>query len=241
MKNRTVIGIICIILAVAVTFFVSPMINKVSDKKTTVVRFVNDVPHGTQIKESDIETVKVSASSLPSKCIKEKSDIVGKYASADLFGGDFATEPKVTDKANSASDIMASLKGDKVVMSVTINSFAGGLSGKIENGDVVSICVTDKNGDTQIPAALKYVKVITTTTAGGIDENEVVENDDGNFELPTTITVLVSVEQAKMLANFEKNADMHVALVYRGDDASAERFLKAQDEYLKKHEKGEGN
>ena len=44
-----------------------------------------------------------------------------------------------------------------------------------------------------------------------------------------------------MLANFEKNADMHVALVYRGDDASAERFLKAQDEYLKKLAKGEGN
>ena len=27
---------------------------------------------------------------------------------------------------------------------------------------------------------------------------------------------------------------MHVALVYRGDDATSEKFLKVQDEYLEK-------
>lgn len=92
-----------------------------------------------------------------------------------------------------------------------------------------------KRHKTEIPAELKYVKVITTTTSGGIDENDVVENEDGSFDLPTTITVLVSVEQARILANHEKNAAMHIVLVYRGDDASAEKFLKAQDEYLEKN------
>ena len=129
---------------------------------------------------------------------------------------------------------MASLKGDKVAMSITINSFAGGLSGKLENGDIVSIYVTDKDNHTEVPASLKYVKVITTTTSGGIDENDVVENEDGSFELPTTITVLVSVEQAKILANYEESAAMHIALVCRGDDATADRFLKAQDDYFSK-------
>lgn len=76
---------------------------------------------------------------------------------------------------------MASLKGDKVAMSITINSFAGGLSGKLENGDIVSIYVTDNDSHTEVPASLKYVKVITTTTSGGIDENDVVENEDGSF------------------------------------------------------------
>lgn len=240
MKNRTAIGIVCIILAVAVTFVVSPLVNKVSDKKTEVVRFANDVSHGTEIKDSDVEVVKISTSSLPAKVIKDKTAVVGKYATADVFKGDFVTESKVTDNANTASDVMSSLKGDKVAMSVTINSFAGGLSGKLENGDIVSIYVTDKDDNTEVPAALKYVKVITTTTAGGIDENEVVENEDGSFELPTTITVLVSVEQAKILANYEKSATMHVALVYRGDEVSAAKFLKAQDEYLKKLNTSEG-
>ena len=240
MKNRTAIGIVCIILAVAITFVVSPMVNKVSDKKTETVRFTTNVTHGTKIKETDVEVVKISNSALPDKVVKNKTEVIGKYATADLFKGDFATENKVTDNANTASDVMASLKGNKVAMSITINSFAGGLSGKLQNGDVVSICVTGKDNKAEIPAELKYVKVITTTTSGGIDENDVVENEDGSFDLPTTITVLVSVEQARILANHEKNAAMHIVLVYRGDDASAEKFLKAQDAYLEKNSRNGG-
>ena len=234
MKNRTAIGIVCIILAVAVTFVVSPLVNNISDKKTEVVRFTADVSHGTEIKDTDIELVEISNSALPEKVIKDKNAVVGKYATTDIFKGDFATESKITDNANTASDIMASLNGDKVAMSITINSFAGGLSGKLENGDIVSIYVTNKDDETENPASLKYVRVITTTTSGGIDENDVVENEDGSFELPTTITVLVSVEQAKILANYEESATMHVALVYRGDDATANKFLKAQDDYFAK-------
>lgn len=241
MKNRTAIGIVCIVLAVAVTFVVSPLVNNISDKKTEIVRFTADVSHGAEIKDSDIEIVKISNSALPEKVIKDKSAVVGKFATADIFKGDFATESKVTDNANTANDVMASLKGDKVAMSITINSFAGGLSGKLENGDIVSIYVTDKDNKTEVPASLKYVKVITTTTSGGIDENDVVENEDGSFELPTTITVLVSVEQAKILANYEESATMHVALVYRGDDATAEKFLKVQDDYFSKKNVSEGD
>lgn len=234
MKNRTVIGIVCIILAVAVTFVVSPLVNKISDQKTEVIRFTADVGHGVKITDEHIELVEISNSALPDKTIKSKEAVVGKYATADLFKGDIATESKVTDNANTANDIMASLKGDKIAMSITINSFAGGLSGKLENGDIVSIYVTNKDEVTEVPASLKYVKVITTTTSGGIDENDVIQNEDGSFELPTTITVLVTVEQAKILANYEENAVMHVALVYRGDDATSEKFLKVQDEYLEK-------
>lgn len=234
MKNRTVIGIVCIVLAIAVTFVVSPLVNKIADQKTEVVRFTADVGHGVKIAEEHIELVEISKAALPDKTLKTKDAVVGKYATADLFKGDIATERKVTDNANTANDVMASLKGDKVAMSITINSFAGGLSGKLENGDIVSIYVTDKDNETEIPATLKYVKVITTTTSGGIDENDVVENEDGSFELPTTITVLVTVEQAKILANYEENSVMHVALVYRGNDATAEKFLKVQDEYLDK-------
>ena len=75
MKNRTAIGIVCIILAVAVTFVVSPLVNNVSDKKTEIVRFANDVSHGTEIKDSDVEVVKISTSSLPAKVIKDKTAV----------------------------------------------------------------------------------------------------------------------------------------------------------------------
>ncbi len=236
MKNRTVIGIVCVILAVVIIFVVSPFVNKVTDKKTEVVRFTTDVSHGVMIKDTDVELVKISNSALPEKTIKDVKSVVGKYAVADVFKGDFATESKITANANTADEIMASLKGDKVAMSITINTFAGGLSGKLQNGDIVSICVTDKDKNTTIPSELKYVKVITTTTSGGIDENDVVENEDGSFELPSTITVLVNTQQAKVLAEYEQSAEMHVALVYRGDSVNAEKFLAIQDKALEKSE-----
>ena len=96
MKNRTAIGIVCIILAVAVTFVVSPLVNNISDKKTEVVRFAADVSHGTEIKDTDIELVEISNSALPEKVIKDKNAVVGKYATTDIFKGDFATESKLT-------------------------------------------------------------------------------------------------------------------------------------------------
>ena len=72
MKNRTVIGIVCVILAVAVTFVVSPMVNKVSDKKTEVVRFTADVEHGVKITDEHIELVKMPVGTVLNISIRTK-------------------------------------------------------------------------------------------------------------------------------------------------------------------------
>ncbi len=237
MRNRTVIGIICIILAVAITFGISPMVNKMTEGKSEVITFSKNLSKGAKITEDDITVTSLLRSGLPEGAIKDKSAVIGKFVNSDVYKGDVATTAKLTDEANSSENILSALSGDKVAMSITISSFAGGLSGKLQNGDIVSIYVTEKDKDTVVPPELKYVKVITTTTSGGVDENEVVPNEDGSFTLPTTITVLVTVQQAGLLADYEKNATMHVALVYRGNDDTAEKFIKTQDKYLKEQEK----
>lgn len=232
MKNRTIIGIICIVLAAVITFGVSPFVNRMTEGKTEVVCFAGDIAKGAQITEDDIAVNKISKSGIPENSIANKDEVIGKYAKSDLYKDDIATPAKITDDALTSDNMLSSLSGDKVAMSITISSFANGLSGKLNNGDIVSIYVTDKDEKTTLPPSLKYVEVITTTTSGGVDENEVVPNDDGTYELPTTITVLVSVKQASELANYEKNSTMHVALVYRGDKAKADEFIAAQDKYL---------
>lgn len=241
MKNRTFIGVICIVLAVLTTFVVSPMVNKMAEGKADVVRFTKDLSQGVQITEDDIEVIGIVKSSIPEGALSDKTAVVGMYANSDLYKGDIATEAKLTADANASANILGALSGDKVAMSITIVSFARGLSAKLQNGDIVSIYVTDKEGNTETPPTLKYVRVITTTTAGGVDENEVEPNEDGTFDLPTTITVLVSVAQAQELASYEENAKMHVALVYRGDEETAQQFLDKQDKYLKEHAGGEQN
>ncbi len=59
-NNRTIIGIACIVLALVVTFGVSPLVNRISDQKTAIVRVKNTIERGQQITASDLEIVRVS-------------------------------------------------------------------------------------------------------------------------------------------------------------------------------------
>lgn len=232
MKNRTIIGVICMVLDVVMTFAVAPLVNKLTSDTTEVVRLNTDIKQGSQISAEQLETVKVKKDTLPSGIVTNKSDIIGKYASSQLYTGDYLTETKLSGDSNTASDVLASLDGSKVAVSVTIDTFAAGLSGKLQNGDIISLIIVDKNsGKASIPGELKYMKVITTTTAGGIDQDSIVKNEDGSYEIPSTITVLANTEQAKLLAKYEGDTDMTAALVYRGTVENAKKFLDKQDEF----------
>lgn len=233
MKNRTIIGIICMVLAVAITFAVAPLVNRLTSDTVTVLRLSGDVSQGAEITEDHLESVTVKRDSLPDGILNDKAEIVGKYASSDLYAGDYLTAAKVSGDSNAAKDVFAALNGSKYAVSITIDTFAAGLSGKLENGDIISIIVVDNDtNDVTIPGALKYMKVITTTTAGGIEQDAVVKNEDGSYEVPSTITLLANAEQAKLLAKYEGDATMTAALVYRGSDENAKKFLDKQDEYF---------
>ncbi len=233
MKNRTVIGIICIILALVVTFLVAPLVNKLSDSHTEIVRIKNDIIQGHMISESDVEIVTVGTEGLPSTVITKKETAIGKFASCDIKANTDLLQSMLTDKSDSADDVFRTLDGKKQALSITISSFAGGLSGKLENGDIVSLIVFEKDTDEAIiPGGLTYVKVITTTTAEGFDKDELTPNEDGTYELPTTLTLLVNPGQAKMLVEYENKGVIHADLVYRGDSEKAQKFLDAQDLYF---------
>ena len=234
MKNRTIIGVICMVLAVAVTFAIAPLVNRLATDTSEVIRLASDVKQGTEIKAESLEVVKVKTDTVPQGTVNDPGEIIGKYASSQLYAGDYLTAEKLTGEANTASDVFASLNGEKVAVSVTIDTFAAGLSGKLQNGDIISVIVVDRDtGKAAIPAALKYMKVITTTTSGGIDQDSIVKNEDGSYEIPSTVTLLAGTEQAKQLAEYDNEDVMTVALVYRGTAENAQKFLDAQDEYLK--------
>ena len=51
MKNRTIIGIVCIVLALILTFAIAPLVNKMAESKVDIVRMTSDVVQGHQISE----------------------------------------------------------------------------------------------------------------------------------------------------------------------------------------------
>ena len=233
MKNRTIIGIVCIVLALVVTFAVAPLVNKLSDSRTDIVRLKSDIAQGHMIQESDIEVVTVGSTGLPTNIITKKEAVVGKFAACDLKANTDLLQSMISDKSDSADDVFHTLDGKKQAISITISSFAGGLSGKLENGDIVSLVVFEnETNEATIPGGLTYVKVITTTTAEGFDKDELTPNEDGTYELPTTLTLLVNPTQAKMLVEYENRGVIHADLVYRGDSKTAQKFLDAQDLYF---------
>lgn len=234
MKNRTIIGIICIVLALVVTFAVAPLVNKLAESKVDIVRMKSDVVQGHQISENDVEIVKVGGYNLPSDVILKKENVVGRFAATDLKAGDYLLPSKLTTTSDKANDVFRTLNGDKQAISITIQTFAGGLSGKLENGDIVQLVVYENDTSRAImPGALTYVRVITTTTAEGADKDELTVNEDGTYELPSTVTLLVNREQAKLLVEYENSGKIHADLVFRGDEATAQKFLAAQEEYFR--------
>ncbi len=236
MKNRTVVGIVCVVVAIVIIFLVAPLTNKLTDNKTEVIRLKRNIKRGSQISDSDIEKVTVGSYNLHEDVIRSKNVVIGKYTTCDLQTGDYLFPSKVTDTGDSADDVFRTLGGDKQAMSITISSFAGGLSGKLENGDIVSLVVySSDSGTSFVPPELMYVRVVTTTTANGNDKDNLVKNDDGTYELPSTVTLLVNLEQAKLLQESEVKGKIHIVLVYRGETETQQKFLTLQDEYFKEN------
>ena len=87
--------------------------------------------------------------------------------------GDYILASKLSNKPAAENAYLYSLDGSKYAISVTIKSFATGLSGKLESGDIVSVLVADYQGmgETVIPPELQYVEVISVTASSGYDAN----------------------------------------------------------------------
>lgn len=228
-RNRTVIGVLCILLALIICFGVTPLFSRSASLKTEIVRVTKDIKEGDEITAEMVQTVEVGAYNLPQNLMTDKKEVVGKYATADLAAGDYILSNKLSAVPAEENAYLYNLDGKKQAISVTIKSFATGLSGKLESGDIVTVIVADYQGkgETAIPPELQYVEVISVTASSGYDANtgEVVDEK----ELPSTVTLLVTTEQAKVLAELEQDSELHLALVYRGTPENAAKFIAAQD------------
>lgn len=235
MKNRTTLAIIASIVALVVIFALIPLAEDIASTDIQVVRLKANIARGTQITADHLEVVSVPSYALPTGALQSANDVVGKYAASQLYAGDYLYNTKISSVSLSADDVLESLDG-KVAISVPLNSFAGYLSGKLENGDIVRFYLTGQEG-TFVPEYLQWVKVITTTTGTGIDKDQIIVNEDGSYTMPSSVTVLVSEAQAKYIANYSVGYNIHIGLIYRGDMETAQTYLKMQDDYIEQLEK----
>ncbi len=238
-KNRTVVGVGCIVLSLLICFGITPLFNKGISQKTEIVRVTKEIKTGDAITKDMVQTVEVGGYNLPQNLIKKKDTVVGSYALADMSVGDYILNTKVSKTPAAENEYLYNLDGSKQAISITIKSFANGLSGKLQSGDIVSVIAPDykKQGATLIPPELRYVEVISVTTSSGYDANTGEQKDkskEDERELPSTITLLVTPEQGNILASMEADGASHLSLVYRGTPENTKKFLDMQTKILGK-------
>ncbi len=255
MKKKTVLAVVCILLAIAIGFVLIPAYNQQQYKKTDAVIATQDIPEGTQITAAMVQTAEVFVQSMPSDAAGKADDVVGKFASRFISKSDYITASKLANAQITEQGI--NVTDNKMVVSVTIPSPAAGVSGALKPGDLVSVyAVPEKKAgsgtsivsgviqptpsETAAPAATPAQPAAPTIPDNAIlpDELKYVEvagiysgNQTGDktktAAIPVTVSFYVNADQAKKLVEIDNGATLHLVLVARGD--ARLQYLKKED------------
>ena len=139
LRNKFVIGTLCIVLALLFAFVALPALTGSGENETvSVLRMKQPVSAGTQITAEMLEAVSVPEA-LVTDGIHDIASAVGQYAAADLYSGDYLTLQKLTTTLFEQSVFAAGEAKGKMVVSVTLPSLASGVSGRLLPGDIVTV------------------------------------------------------------------------------------------------------
>ncbi len=234
LRNRTILGIASIVLSLVICFGLTPLFNQAITEKISVVRVAENIQKGEKITSKMIKTVEIGGYNLPESVLRQEENILGNYALTDLHRGDYVLNSKISKQSLANYEYLSNFDGRSRAISVSIKSLAAGLSGKLQEGDIVTIMASDYGDarETVSPVELQYVQVLALTAGTGLDTDEYEKDADAiekDKELPATLTVKVDEIQARRLADMEAKGKIHVVFVYRGTEDHAKAFLEEQE------------
>ncbi len=209
--SKYAVAAICIILAAIIAFFVIPGQNRKKENGIEVIKMKTIIAKGTLIKE-DMLTVKVS-SEAPADAVTDKAYVVGKYAVTDIYPEDFVTPAKLSSNQSENNFHKVDSRSDKYAVSVSMSRLSSSVSGKLEEGDVVTVFGYSKdNGLISLPE-LAALEVLAVSGSKG--------EDAASGSVPETVTLLASKAQAAQLITLEQGGEIHLAFAGRGEAAQA--------------------
>ena len=151
MKNRTIIGIICIVLAAAIMFGLTPLVNTIASGKIEVMQVLRRIEPGQAITAEDIAKVQIGSFGIKDTVIRDEKQLIGKYSAVTIVPDNCIYPDMISEQSDSADHVFRQLNGSQIAISITISTFANGLSGKLQNEDIVSAVIVSEN-ESAIPA-----------------------------------------------------------------------------------------
>ncbi len=228
MNKRMMFGIISIALAAVIALIGIPAVLGQSNSKVNIVRVKTAVEAGTIVTAEQVEMAEVGSQGLPEGVATSTEQVVGKYALIDLVPGDYFLPSKVSSESPDTDPILSKLSGDKIAVSMSVQSLAGVLSNKLRTDDIVGI-YSFENGEVVQKDELQYVQIIAISNSGGTNIEDAVGDES---RMAATVTFLVNDAQAKKMIEIENSSRMHLTLISRGDTKRAKELLAEQEDIL---------
>ena len=212
-QNKIAVGVICIIVAAILTFFLLPSINRGKNGTVKVIKLTQQVASGTKIEESMLEEKEVGGYGLPENTIKEKDQIIGKYSNCTIMPDDLILTSKLSDYAadQRLDTIMAN---GQMLVTVSVDTVAAGVGNHLRAGDIVSvISYADNNVHTYEELNNLEIYSIENVDAQNLEE---ASSDENAEQIASSVTLIVNQAQAEKLVLAEYSGKIHMVFVKRG-------------------------
>ena len=184
-RNKFIIGILCIAIGVTAGFVLLPKSQNSEISMTQVVRLTHNVKAGEKLTAENLETTTIPAASVPSGASSSVDVYRGKYAVTQLFAGDILTANKVRDTL--VDPVAAGAAKGKQLVSLTIPTLTAGVSGTLLPGDVVAIMVTSKVTQFNQQLGLLVTTEQSTITTPESEDGEEQETDNAGSGISQTL------------------------------------------------------
>lgn len=233
LKNRFLIGCICIVLAFVIGFVAVPLLTNKMNNKVSIVVLSRDVVKGQQITPDYVRNIDISESDMlyaSGDYFSSVEDLRKNvyYASIDMKTNDVLIQSKVSRDKPYADQTYRELGDNEYAVSVSVNSLPQSVSAKIAVGDIV-MPVLYADGASRINPNIMYLEVINIVNSTAEDINK---QGDSASDIPSVVTFKVNLQQALDLVACENETSIHLSLVCRGDDYKKAQLLARQQSYL---------
>ena len=215
LQNKIIIGTLCIIVAGAFAFGVLPSMYKGKGGTEKIVKVNATISAGTKIEETMLVETEVGSFGLPENVIRDKQDVVGKFARTEISADDLLLKSKLSDfAANEKLDGIKS-NGQKLI-TVTLPSIAAGVGNHLQSGDIISlICFV---GDAPvIYEELKNLEVYSIENDDAQNIEDANPDEDETDKIAATLTLIVNDIQAEKLVAAEYSGKLHAVFEKRGN------------------------
>lgn len=212
-QNKIVVGGVCILVAALLAFLLLPSLNKGKNNTIKAVFFTQEVAAGTKITKEMTEEKEIGSYGLSDKVITSIDQIEGKYITKNVTPEEILLTSMFSDYAADERLDKIYQNGQKLA-TVTVTSLAAGVGNNVKSGDIVSIlCYEDKWVHSYNELKGLEVYSVENDDAQSLEE---AQNDEEAEKLASTITLIVTDEQAERLIYAEYSGKLHVVLEKRG-------------------------